>query len=371
MPKVADIIRIIDQMAPRRLAEEWDNVGLHFGNPDWPVSTIFVSLDPTVQAVEAAAAAGADMLVTHHPLIFKPLKQINTGSPAGAVIDFAARNRIAVFCAHTNLDAAAGGINDVLAEKIGMKVTGPLSYVPEAQRYKVVVFAPPSDVDPIFEAISDTSAGRIGQYTRCAFCSEGVGQFVPDPESRPHTGAPGRLSRADEIRIEIPVDVEDLDTVINRIKNRHSYETPAYDVYPLYREKSAKGIGRIGAFEEARPLLQLAGDIKAALSLKMVKIAGPPDLLVKTGAVCSGGGGGMVGDFLSAEAQVYISGDLNHHAALDIAAKNRGLVDIGHFASEQLYVPVLCSRIREALNKKSMGVDVIPWKEEPDPFEYV
>ncbi len=371
MPTVADIMRIMDQMAPRRLAENWDNVGLHYGDPDWPVSTVFVALDPTANAMEAAISANADMLVTHHPLIFKPVTHIHTQTPVGRVIDLAAKNRIAVFCAHTNLDAAVGGINDVLAGKIGLNVIGSLSADPEVQRYKLVVFAPPGDMDRIFDAVWKTSAGKIGSYSQCAFYSNGVGQFFPGNDSRPAAGTFGRLTRTDETRIEIPVNPEDIDDVIGRIKASHSYETVAYDIYPLYREESGEGLGRIGEFPETRTLLEVAGAVKRALSLKVVKIAGPEGLAVKKAAVCSGGGTGMIGDFLASDAQVYISGDLNHHVALDVVANNRGLIDIGHFTSERLIVPVLTARIEAEAAKASLPVRVVPWNDEPDPFGYV
>lgn len=371
MPAVADIIHIMDQIAPRRLAEEWDNVGLHYGDPDWTASTVFVSLDPTIKAIEAAASAGAGMLVTHHPLIFKPVKHIHTKSPVGAAIDLAARKRIAVFCAHTNLDAAAGGINDVLAEKIGLNVSGPLTAASGIRRYKLVVFAPPDDAERILESISGTSAGRIDNYRGCSFQSRGIGRFIPGRGSNPYAGSPDQPAQVDEIRIEIPLYQNDIDDVVKQIKANHRYETVAYDIYPLYTEKSGTGIGRIGEFSKERSLLQVAEDIKEALSLKTVKIAGPPELPVKTAAVCSGGGSSMVGDFLASSTDVYVSGDLNHHVALDISAHNRGLIDIGHFTSEQVIVPVLSRRIQEEANRKSIDVKVIPWRDEPDPFVYM
>jgi dinuclear metal center YbgI/SA1388 family protein len=371
MPKVADIINVIDKIAPWRLAEDWDNVGLHYGHPDWPVSKILVCLDPTAKAVEVAADAGADMLVTHHPLIFKPIKTINVSTPAGSAIDLAARRRISILCAHTNLDAAAGGINDVLAEKIGLKVTGPLSHIQEAQRYKVVFFAPPSDADRIFHALSESSAGRIGKYTGCSFSHPGIGRFIPDADAKPHTGRPGIPASTDELRIEVSAGAQDLHDVINRVLSCHSYETPAYDIYPLHRETSRQGIGRIGEFEQEQTLEETARYIKQALSLKTVKIAGPPGLKVKKAAVCSGGGAGMAGHFLASDAQVYVSGDLNHHIALDITAKNRGLIDIGHFASENIIVPVLCTLIEKELKNASMIINVMPWTGETDPFMHI
>ena len=354
MPKIGDIIRLLENIAPLRLAENWDNVGLHYGDPDWPVSHVFACLDPTIQAVNAAAAVGADLLVTHHPLIFKPLKNLNTKTPVGAVIDCAARRRIAVFCAHTNLDSAFGGINDVLAEKIGLNVTGPLSFVPEVQRYKLVVFAPSSDTKSIYTAISQTHSVRICNYNGCSFYSDGNGRFIPE--------------RAEDVRIEIPVLEADIHDVVKKVKSAHSHETVLYDIYPLNREKSGNGIGRIGEFQRTRSLVDTAHEIKQALSLKTVKIAGHPDLQIKTAAVCSGGGSQMIEDFLASGTHAYISGDLGHHAAIDIAGNNLGVIDIGHFASEQVAIPVICSRLEKEMEKESISVPVTPWTNETDPF---
>lgn len=268
MVVVSDIAGIMDNMAPRRLAEDWDNVGLHYGDPENPVTTVMVALDPTLEACKAAKKAGAQVLITHHPLIFKPLARIDLNTHTGKVIDFIARNRIAVYCAHTNLDSVEGGVNDVLAEIIGIESLRPLAA---------------------------------------------------------HAG----------------------------------------------RENPGEGLGRIGELPGAKSLSVLARQIRSALGLSCVKIAGSSEMAVRTAALCSGGGSGLVGDFLSSSAQVYISGDLNHHAALDIAAAGKGLIDIGHFASERPVVPVLSRRIREACEKKGFAVEVIAWEDEPDPFLYI
>ncbi len=371
MTTVAEIIRIIDSMAPGRLAEGWDNAGLQYGDPGRSVSTVLIALDPTRKAIETACSAGAQMLVTHHPLIFKPLTQIDIRTASGSVIDLAARNDIAVFCAHTNLDSAAGGVNDVLAEIVGIESLSPLSVALAPQRYNIVVFAPKHAADSIVEAVSGTSAGTIGEYEGCAFFQEGRGRFVPGDSSTPHTGEPGRVSTTDEIRIEMPVAEGDLDDVIRRIREIHPYETMACDIVPLYREKTDEGLGRIGRLRRENTLAGLAREIRETMGLSCVKIAGSPEMVVRTAALCSGGGGGMVGDFLSSSADVYISGDLNHHAALDIAAAGKGVIDIGHFASERPVVPVLSRRIREACEKKGFAVEVIAWEDEPDPFLYI
>jgi len=271
MPKVDDILTLLEQLAPRRLAEEWDNVGLQFGDRGWTADHVFVALDPTQEAIEAAAAAGADLLVTHHPLIFKPLKSIDVATPTGRILDIAFCNRISIFSAHTNLDSVSGGVNDVLAEAIGLISRGPLAPAPAMQ------------------------AGK----------------------------------------------------------------------------SSSEGIGRIGRFDQSRPLSHVAEDIGKRLNLKSVKFAGTADLLIETAAICSGGGSGLIGDFLASGAHVYISGDLNHHAAIDIAAMGRGMIDIGHFASERPVVFVLARYLEQNLKKSGLMAKVTAWADEPDPFTYL
>ncbi|MGM0452208.1 MAG: Nif3-like dinuclear metal center hexameric protein [Thermodesulfobacteriota bacterium] len=371
MAKIADILQILEQIAPRELAEDWDNVGLQFGDAGWPVNRVFVALDPTMASLEAAVDTGADLLVTHHPLIFKPLKSVDVTTPTGAILDLAARKRVAVFAAHTNLDSVEGGINDVLAEKIGLCPHAPLSPARRTEVCKLVVFVPRSDADSVLDALSRTPAGNVGDYSACAFYGQGRGRFVPGEAAHPRTGSPGELTETDEVRIETRVEKSDIDTVITHLRRYHPYETMAYDIYPLHGQDSAAGLGRIGSFESRRDLKTVALDIKVRLGLKSVKFAGRADLPVKSAAICSGGGSGVVGDFMTSDADVFISGDLNHHHALDVAAGRRGLIDIGHFASEQLIVPVLARRIEDAVEQSELAVTVAPWSDEPDPFGYL
>ncbi len=371
MPEVADIIRMLEHLAPRRLAEDWDNVGLQFGDPGWTADHIFVALDPTPGALDAAAAAGADMLVTHHPLIFKPLKSIDVTTPIGRMIDLAARKRIALFAAHTNLDSAAGGVNDVLARKIGLSTHAPLSPAIAENECKLVVFVPSRHADKVLDALSDTPAGSIGNYTSCSFHQAGRGRFKPDPSATPLIGTVGKLNETEEVRIETRVKKADLNKVLSRIRLEHPYETMAYDVYPLELEATSEGIGRLGSFDGVRRLADVAEDIKQRLGLTSVKFAGSPEMPVQTAAVCSGSGSGLLKEFLASDAQVYISGDLNHHAAIDTAVLHRGMIDIGHFASEQLIVPVLGRLIEERLAKNGFSAQVSTWAEEPDPFTYI
>jgi dinuclear metal center YbgI/SA1388 family protein len=365
---VSDIIDIMEAIAPAGLAESWDNVGLQVGDPRWPVKTVWVALDPLPAVVSAACRAGVDMLITHHPLIFKPLARLNPATPLGAGIQSAMAGRLAIFSAHTNLDSVSGGINDILARRIGLEDLSVLSGEHAADTLKLVVFVPGDHRMAVLEALSAAGAGRIGGYTGCAFYTGGTGTYVPGPESRPFHGSPGQRSQVEELRMEALVEKEKLSRVLDALKSVHPYETMAFDLYPVLPEKDGQGLGRVGRLETPRSLERFAGTVRRVLGLSSVRIAGAPDLPVDRVAVCSGSGGGLLDAFFASGAQVYLSGDLRYHEARDVEAQGLGLVDIGHFSSEHLVVKPLADRLASALSAAGGQVDVIGCELEQDPF---
>lgn len=368
---VSRVMEIMAEMAPPRLAEDWDNAGLQFGSPDWPVRHVFVALEPTVEAVNAACEAGADMLITHHPLIFKPLTAVNVKTPTGAIIDAAARGKLSIFAAHTNLDSAEGGVNDVLCQKLGLNRLSVLCPAGAVRRCKFVCFVPEDHVSDIIEAICSSPAGRIGNYSCCTFRSPGRGTFKPEPGADPWDGKVGELSEAAEVRLETVVEKRDLNQVIEQVRAHHPYETMAYDVYPIDEQPAGEGLGRLGTVDPPRELAVLAGEIKEKFALPSVRFSGPPDLIIDRAAVCSGSGGGVLGQFLATDAKVLISGDLRYHDAVNAGQEGRAMIDIGHFASEQLIVPVIKTRLEEAFRESGEDVTVSLWEKESDPFTYL
>lgn len=371
---VKDIIRIMETVAPLRLAEEWDNVGLQVGQKDQPVQKIRIALDPLPDVVAEACRNDADLLITHHPLIFQPLKFLDFNTPAGSLIRMAVQHSLSIFSAHTNLDSAAGGINDILARKIGLSNLKVLEKAKEpATACKLVVYVPAEYEQKVLDAIFETEAGKIGEYSCCSFRNMGKGTFRPSALAKPFSGISGEVSHADEFRIELAVQKDDIASVIEHIRKTHPYETMAYDVYEIQNktQNSDEGLGRIGELDENMELAAFALKIKKSLGLKSVKVAGKPDLPVNKAAVCSGSGSGLMRRFISSGAQVYISGDLRYHDARDAEAANLGLVDIGHFASEKLIVETLAERLREALFKTGMDISVEACGIENDPFIFL
>jgi len=367
---VSDIIRIMETLAPSRLAEEWDNVGLQVGQRDWPVKKVWVALDPAVNVVTGACQEKADLLITHHPLIFRPLKSVDFNTPEGYVIHKASQHQLAIFSAHTNLDSVSDGVNDVLASKIGLKNLKVLKKITEPEICKLVVYVPAEYEEKILNALFETKAGKIGEYSCCSFRSEGKGTFKPESSAKPFAGRVGEISHADEIRMETVVPKSDLAGVIEHIRKNHPYERMAYDVYPLLTSGSRHGLGRIGEIDEEASLESFALKIKKDLGLGTIKTAGSPNLPIRNAAVCSGSGSSLMKAFFSSEADVYITGDLRYHDARDAEAAGRGLIDIGHFASELMIVEVLAERLGKILSESGADVSVEACKFEKDPFVF-
>ena len=365
---VHDIIKLMDRLAPRALAEKWDNVGLQVGQLDWPVKRVSIALDPLPEVVAAACADQTDLLITHHPLTLSPLEQIHFDSPIGKIIQQAAQNQLAIFTAHTNLDSASEGLNDLLAAKLDLRNLTRLMPVISSEECKLVIYAPVEHEQVVLQALFDAGAGKIGAYTNCSFRSRGKGTFKPDPTAQPFSGEPGHLSQVEELRIEAVVPKQDVHHVVKHVRQHHPYETMAYDVYPLQSIEPTEGLGCIGEFEKSIKLEQLADKAKRLMGLQNVRLAGRPDLTVIRAAVCSGSGGSLLPLFLKSDAQVFISGDWRYHDARQVEACDRGLIDIGHFASEHIMVKDLGRRLREELDKTDLAVKVEPIDIERDPF---
>lgn len=371
MAVVRDVIAIMDQMAPARLAQEWDNSGLQCGNPDWQVKHVMVSLDPSPDVVRAACKKNADMLITHHPLIFRPLKNLVLDTSLGKILDSSIRHRLAIFSAHTNLDSACGGLNDFFAEKIGLHNLSVLEGETEERIVKLVVYVPSESFEDVFQAILETDAGVIGNYTGCTFRQEGIGTFIPGKGARPKIGSVNTPEAVNEFRIETRVRKNRIAGVLAHIRRSHPYETMAYDIYPLFPEQTGHGIGRIGELAKSTALTSLADKIKATFGLSALRVCGAPDMMIKKVAVCTGSGGGLLKRFFSTDADVYISGDLKFHDARNAEINHRALIDIGHFVSEAIMIDLVAGRLNSLMREKGLDIRVEPFKEERDPFQYI
>lgn len=268
--RVADIMRLVEKLAPLALAESWDNCGLQIGAAHWPVHKIWVALDPLPDVIAAAGQERVDMVITHHPLIIRPLQSLDLGTPLGRVVEAAVTTRTAIYSAHTNLDSAQDGINDILANRIGLR--------------QLETLAP-----------------------------------AANPSNPPN---------------------------------------------PLL----SLGLGRMGRLAKTMTVSQLAAHLKACLNIQAVKVAGDQNLKVQHVAICSGSGSSLLDAFLRSKAQVYVSGDLRYHNARSVEESGRALIDVGHFASEHIFIDPLVEQLEAAIQKRGWPLKVAACRLEKDPF---
>lgn len=365
---VGDFIDIMERFAPVSLAEEWDNAGLQVGHRGWSVKTLWVALDPLPPVVEAACRNRVDLLVTHHPLIFRPLTSLDFAEPTGRSLLQAAQNRLAVYAAHTNFDSAAGGLNDIFAGRLGLTNLAPLVAAKSEGLHKLVVFVPAEHEQRLLAALFESPAGEIGAYSCCSFRSPGRGTFKPGQNAEPFSGDRGRVNDVAEVKIETVVKQRDLARVIAHLRSHHPYETMAYDVYPLAQSETKFGIGRIGDLIESSDLRSLAHKVKRTFDSETLRVVGDPDLSVKRVAVCTGSGASLVRGFLNSTADVFISGDLRYHDARDTEAAGRGLIDVGHFASEHIIIAALTERLQESAAAAGFDTTISACGLEKEPF---
>ena len=370
-PTVADIILLLEKIAPPHLAESWDNCGLQVGRRNWPVMHIRTALDPLPTVVSDAVESGVNLLVTHHPLIFKPVKQIDFGREPGRTIRRAAESRLALYAAHTSLDTAPGGLNDILAGLIGIEAPVPLVKGSGEGPCKLAVFVPVAHVKTVIDVLAGAGAGRIGNYSGCTFRTQGQGTFIPGPDTDPYTGIRGRMNEAAEFRIETVVAAADLEKVVAAVQAVHPYESMAYDVYPV-ADLVQQGLGRVGVLQAEMTLDAFASHVSQSLGCPGgIRVVGDPNREVRKAAVCTGSGSSLTGDFLASGADVYVSGDMHYHDARAIEDAGRGLVDIGHFASEQIMVKAVADLLRRQVEEAGYNTTVSTSEVEKDPFRNI
>jgi len=365
---VRDILNILEELAPARLAADWDNCGLMVGQPEGHVRKAALALDPSLENVQAAHDYGAQLLLTHHPLIFKPLKNINLDDPTAAVVALALKLDLTIVAAHTNLDAAADGVSWVLARKLGLDRLQVLQ-PQKSGRFKLVVFVPLGYEDRVRKALFETGAGRIGAYSGCSFSGRGEGTWTPDQEARPFQGRPGQRQRSPESRLEVLLSHgQDFDEIITVLRRVHPYQEPAFDIYPLVSSGDFEGFGCMGRFEKPIVINDLIKIVKEKLGIAHVKVAAAPSGRIETAALVGGSGGSFVRPAKNQGAQVLISGDFGYHHAREAEQLGLGLIDAGHFSTERPVLDSLAERLFSAVRSRSLEVDFQVLSGEKDPW---
>jgi dinuclear metal center YbgI/SA1388 family protein len=369
--RVQDITGLLNRLYPPQFAEDWDNVGLQVGDLQAPVEKILVCLDPTGAALDQAEAANAQLVISHHPLIFRPLKSLTPTDSTGQLVWQAARAGIAVASVHTNLDRACPGLNDWLAERLQLNESLPLQFGRGQELFKLVVFVPEAHLDQVAEALFAAGAGQIGKYDRCSFRSSGSGTFRAGAGAQPFLGQPGETEVASEFRLEVIVPTERLARVTQKLLKAHPYEEVAYDLLPLANRREDIGLGRIGRLAKPVALKTFAGQVKTALGGHVLRWVGAPERLVSKVALCGGSGASLLTEAVRQGADVLVTGDVKYHDAKIAQEQNIGLIDAGHFATEHLMVERLVSTLQQLVAERNWPLVIVPMTGEADPFRSV
>ena len=366
--KVKDIAAAVEKIAPLKLAQDWDNVGLLLGDAQRNVKNILLTIDVTGDVVAEAKRLKTDLIISYHPVIWDGLKKITAEGQSGIVYDLI-RSRIAVFSIHTALDAAVGGVNDGLAEIVGIRNAEPIGdYVnnPAGDNYKLVVFVPIESAAKVSNAVFAAGGGVIGNYRNCSFGAEGTGTFLPLKGAKPAIGKKGKLEKVPEIRFETIVSAGKLADCIAAMKKTHPYETPAFDVFKLYNTQSKFGLGRIGKLARPIRINQIVDRIKKYTGAQAVGIVGDEKRLVKTAAVCAGSCGRIINSVIAAKADCYVTGELKHHQALAAQEANLTCICLSHTVSERFILRKFAKQLQKQIKQVTIKIS----RKDADPFKW-
>ncbi|QYJ15644.1 GTP cyclohydrolase 1 type 2 [Rubrobacter xylanophilus DSM 9941] len=343
-PHAQQVIEATERLAPPKLAEDWDNCGLQVGDPAAEVSRVLVALTPLPEVFDEAEEMGADFLLLHHPLIFHPVRSLDTSGYPGDLVARGVRAGIAVYAAHTSYDAAPGGVSEALAETLGLE--GPLEVLsPRGALQKLVVFVPEEHADSVAEALASEGAGVIGDYTHCTFRAPGTGTFLGGESTSPAVGERGRLERVAEIRLETVVPAHLARRAVEAAKAAHPYEEVALDLYPVEGRPQGCGYGRVGRLPEPLSPEELRDHVSEALGAPARLVCRAGEKRIERVAVLGGSGGGFVREAAAAGAEAYVTGDLDYHDALLAESLGLAAIDAGHAPTELPALAPLARRL--------------------------
>lgn len=368
---VRQVTAALEELAPVSLAESWDKVGLQVGDPTRKVAKVLVTLDSNDEGViDEAIALGADLIIAHHAMIFRPVQTLRTDTPYGRKLQKLLAHNIGVYVAHTNLDIAEGGINDILASRLHLENVDILSRVHNTRLKKLVVFVPDSHHEAVMKAVGDAGAGSIGNYSHCTFNTQGTGTFLPQEGTNPYIGQQGQFERVNEIRLETIVSEATQEQVISAMLAAHPYEEVAYDLYPLEIMGKELGVGRVGDLVEEMTLAQFAEFVKQQFEVQHARVVGPLDRPVRRVAVLGGSGEEYYPEALRKGADVFVTGDIRYHYAQDAAAEGLCMVDPGH-NTEKICLPSLGAYLEAKMRAYGFDTEIVVSTTNTEPFRFL
>lgn len=347
--KVADVVNFFEELAPSAYQESYDNAGLIIGNAQNDVTSILLTLDVTPAVVDEAIAIGANLIVSHHPLIFAGLKKITGQSYVERAAMLAIKHDIAIFAAHTNLDSVEHGVNWAIAQRLGVDEVQILQ-PRKGELVKFVVFVPASHAAQVRDSIFAAGAGCIGRYDCCSYSVSGSGTFRAQQGAEPFVGQLGMLHTEPEVRIETVMPKHIMSRTIGAVMATHPYEEVAYDVYPILNPMGGVGLGMVGDLSEAIPYMDFLQMVKRKFGAQCVRYTKPTKEKVQRIAFCGGSGASLLSSAIAQRADVFLTADFKYHHFFD-AEDRLMIVDIGHYESEQFTIDIFFDNLSKKFPK--------------------
>jgi dinuclear metal center YbgI/SA1388 family protein len=366
MPTVADVMAYLEEFAPTSTAAEWDNVGLILGERTAVVKRILTCLTVTPEVVQESISIKADLIVTHHPMLFQPVQKLTDANAEGRMVLALVKAGIAVYSPHTAFDNCAGGINDLLAQKLGLDHVTPLRPF-ESGQCKIVVFVPDNDLAKVSNALFSAGAGVIGQYRECSFRLSGSGTFFGSDATNPTVGQKGRREEVNEWRLEVVCPEISVERALAAMRKAHSYEEPAFDVYPLRGRTGPRGAGRIGMLKNPIALGELARQVRAGLNCGPIQVVGESDKPIQRVAMACGAAGEFLGDAVRQRADAFLTGEMRFHDYVAARSNNVSLVLPGHYATERFAIETIAGQLAKVFPE----LEAKPSQMEHDPVNWI
>ncbi len=366
---VSDLVAAMETVAPRALAESWDNVGLLLGDRSREVrGPVMLTIDLTPSVMDEAMDLKAGAIIAYHPPIFGAIKSITAETAQGRVLLRALEAGMAIYSPHTALDATAGGVTDWLAEGLGAgdrRAIVPSAGVDPRQTHKIVTFVPKEHVERVRNALASAGAGRIGNYELCSFAIIGMGTFRGDETTKPAVGQAGKLESVEEVRLEMVCPGDAAPILIETLRAFHPYEEPAFDIYPLLgRPDRRVGSGRRLVLDQPVEPRKLAERLRDYLGIERVRLADVLERPVERVGVVPGAGASLLDEAIAQGCEVFVTGEMRHHDMLSAMSKGCCVILGGHTNTERGYLPRLAERLK-GMVKGSFVVsraDRAPWR---------
>jgi dinuclear metal center YbgI/SA1388 family protein len=343
-----EVVAFLEERFPLNLAEEWDRCGLEVGDLASPCRRVLVVLDLEMSHLKLLPQA--DLVVTHHPLLFRPVSEIRVDTPLGQKLKALLSADVALFSLHTPYDSAQGGLGEVLAGYLGLKNVEPL--LPRGKLLKLVVYVPAGYEERVAQAIFAAGAGKLGKYGHCSFRTQGIGTFLPEEGAHPFLGEIGKEEHVNEIRLETILPAEKVDQVVEAMLAAHPYEEVAYDLYPLAQKSSLHGLGRIGELPAPRTVSQVLDQFAENLGgLEPKIVVGPRDREIQRVAVCGGSGEALIPQAIAKGAELFITGEAGYHRLREAEETGLTVAIFGHAETEKPFVWHVAGLLRQAFSE--------------------